>query len=637
VSVAQADTTGYFRLNGIPSGRYYITAGLSTSPTYYPGVLESIDAKTVNVVAGSTVAGIDFALLNPVEIVVTGRVVIEGGGALPLDVAGLIGAAIVPNNVPKPTALMRMISARASDGSRASTTVRADGSFTLPLPPGGTQIVVQSLPMGYYVKSIFAGALDILRSPFTVDEGPLPEIVVTLTRTAPSSNPPVATVSGRVTGVPADGAPRWVILQSGTAGPAVFGIPATIAEIPVQNDGTFEAGGVPVGSYFINPLQTGQAPAARQPLVVPREGLSGIEVTWPAARPVRGAPSPRPIPGFNVRGRVETIPGATMPPQARLVSLSRPQPTKEAAVSGDGTFEFSDVTSGAYELHVGRDALLVGRNFTVGNQDIGGAQIKSAVETRGRVVMADGSKMPSPVFQIQSQYAGGYAGDPRPSPTIQREFDVNVDGTFTVGGVHGEQRISVLGLPLPYSVKSITYGSTDLLTNPLVLSSPPTSEIEVTLERTSAAVPNFSFVYQYGHDTLLRPNSIDSVRGTFTKDMIGDPSHTFNLRLTPTEVDQIEKKLVDIDFWNAQKYPSVFTMPNPGPMGCSSTGRQPIFLFVVRSGTSKELTWMDQDLVCGAPNPAGADLRSLMKLIQGIIGSKPEFQQLPKPRGMYID
>src|SRR5262245_9031169 len=213
MSVAQADKTGHFRLDGIPPGRYYITAGLSTSPTYHPGVVESIDAKTVNVVSGSTVTGIDFALMNPVEIAVTGRVVIEGGGTLPLDVAGLIGAAVVPNNVPKPPALLRMISSRVSDGSRASTTVRADGSFSLPLPPGDTQIVVQALPMGYYVKSILAGALDILQSPFTVEEGAFPEIVVTLTRTPPSSNPPVATVSGRVNGVPADGSPRWVILQ----------------------------------------------------------------------------------------------------------------------------------------------------------------------------------------------------------------------------------------------------------------------------------------------------------------------------------------------------------------------------------------------------------------------------------------
>src|SRR4030095_4420857 len=150
-------------------------------------------------------------------------------------------------------------------------------------------------------------------------------------------------------------------------------------------------------------------------------------------------------------------------------------------------------------------------------QDVAGIEIKSATEVRGRVVMSDGSRPASPFFQIKSEYDAGNAGNAGAMQTIQREFAVEPDGSFTLGVVRGEQRISVLGLPVSYSVKSIPYGSTDLLSNPLSLNAPPTSEILVTLENTGVRTPDFRFVYQFGHDTLRQPNAVDSLRGTFTR------------------------------------------------------------------------------------------------------------------------
>jgi hypothetical protein len=633
LSVVQTDETGYYRLDGIPPGRYYVTAGLTDISTYYPGVLEAIDAKTVNVVVRSTVTGVDFALGRFPDILVSGRVVIEGGGSLPLDSAGLIGSAIVGNSVPKPAALMRMIAARSSDGMRSSTTVRADGTFSLPLQPGGTQIAVQTLPMGYYLKSIVAGSLDLLQVPLTVGETPPAEIVVTLTQTPPSTNLALTTVRGRVNGLPADTTARWVIVQSGTSGPAAIGIPSTISEIPIRSDGTFEVRGVPGGTYFISSFPSS---AARQTLVVPAEGVNGVELSWAPPRPARAAPSPRSVNVFGVRGRVETIPGAPMPPAVRLTPAVPSQRSKEVVVGSDGAFEFRDVASGRYELHAGRDELAVARSFAV-NREIGGITLKSAVELRGRVVMADGSRMPSPAFQIQSEYAGGGAGNAQTLPTVQREFDVRDDGTFTIGVVQGEQRISVLGLPVSLSVESITFGGTDLVANPLSIAEMPNAEILVTLQPTGIVAPTFSFVYEYGHNGLFHANLIDTARGIYTRDMVGDPPRTFSFRLVQAESDQIEAKLDAIGFWNDEKYPRVFTVPNPGPGGCVSTGRQPMFLAVTRGDVSKELTWLDRDNVCRAFNQAGSELRSLMDLIRTTIESRPEYQQLPRPRGMYID
>jgi hypothetical protein len=51
----------------------------------------------------------------------------------------------------------------------------------------------------------------------------------------------------------------------------------------------------------------------------------------------------------------------------------------------------------------------------------------------------------------------------------------------------------------------------------------------------------------------------------------------------------------------------------------------------------RRFKWLDQDGLCGGPNPAGADLRSLMRLIRNIIDSKPEQAQFTRPRAIYID
>jgi hypothetical protein len=120
-----------------------------------------------------------------------------------------------------------------------------------------------------------------------------------------------------------------------------------------------------------------------------------------------------------------------------------------------------------------------------------------------------------------------------------------------------------------------------------------------------------------------------------TKDMVVDPSRTYQLRLTDAQLSEIEMKLDQIDFWNSEKYPSVFTMPNRGPNGCVSTSSQPMFLLVKRGEVSKELTWMDQDTLC-SPNEAGRDLRSLRDLIRQIITSTPVSPLPPPPRGMYV-
>jgi hypothetical protein len=73
-SLAQTDSAGDYRLENIPPGRYYITAGFVDFPTYHPGTTTLAGATVVLVKAGATTANIDFPLARPVNLKVSGRV-----------------------------------------------------------------------------------------------------------------------------------------------------------------------------------------------------------------------------------------------------------------------------------------------------------------------------------------------------------------------------------------------------------------------------------------------------------------------------------------------------------------------------------------------------------------------------------
>src|SRR5678816_636821 len=68
------DSQGRYKLENVLPGRYYITAGFVDLPTYYPGVSAVSGATVVNVLSGTPVTGINFAVTNTLGVAVSGRV-----------------------------------------------------------------------------------------------------------------------------------------------------------------------------------------------------------------------------------------------------------------------------------------------------------------------------------------------------------------------------------------------------------------------------------------------------------------------------------------------------------------------------------------------------------------------------------
>jgi hypothetical protein len=80
-SLAETDSMGRYRLENVPPGNYYITAGRANLPTYYPGTLEIAKGTVVSITSAITISDIDFILqetsrpLPPRAHSVSGRVV----------------------------------------------------------------------------------------------------------------------------------------------------------------------------------------------------------------------------------------------------------------------------------------------------------------------------------------------------------------------------------------------------------------------------------------------------------------------------------------------------------------------------------------------------------------------------------
>ncbi len=139
---------------------------------------------------------------------------------------------------------------------------------------------------------------------------------------------------------------------------------------------------------------------------------------------------------------------------------------------------------------------------------------------------------------------------------------------------------------------------------------------------------DFNLIFRYG---VGAKNELDTFAGTFTKDMIGDPSITIDLLLTEEELDRIYQKMAEVDFF---AYPDEFSINvAPGEPVGMVTPHSSYYFRVEYNTEVKELRW--EDRIVNEDGEADR-LRALTRLIQDIIRARQEFQELPPPRGGYM-
>jgi hypothetical protein len=182
--------------------------------------------------------------------------------------------------------------------------------------------------------------------------------------------------------------------------------------------------------------------------------------------------------GVALRGRLTGAASALpSPPRVFLYELEADR-GDEVPIAADGSFMFLNVPPGYYSVQpVGSNyAATALARIRVTDRDIGDLVVSvfRSIDAPARVVMDDNSALPTrPPLRIYAI---------RSSDPVGRE--IPPDGRFTWTVAEDEQFIVVQNLPEGYFVKSMTYGTVDLLKHPLKLDpAVPPAELRITIGR----------------------------------------------------------------------------------------------------------------------------------------------------------
>jgi Spy/CpxP family protein refolding chaperone len=99
-SLTQTDSSGRYRLDNVPPGRYYIAAGRVDLPTYYPGTLDVTRGTTISITSAGVVPDIDFIVQDTSAAPApAGGVGLRGRGTAPAG-GGVRGGPAAGANAP---------------------------------------------------------------------------------------------------------------------------------------------------------------------------------------------------------------------------------------------------------------------------------------------------------------------------------------------------------------------------------------------------------------------------------------------------------------------------------------------------------------------------------------------------------
>src|SRR5688572_17209095 len=220
----------------------------------------------------------------------------------------------------------------------------------------------------------------------------------------------------------------------------------------------------------VTPVATSTTPSNTIPAAPPAATFNPIPVAGipPVATPAANAPS-IPSAGVSVRGHVTRLPGASAALRANLILPGTQPVTTSAVVGPDGSFEFFNVRPGNYNLNLSVPVPF--RPIVVGNTDVSGIEftVPPMRTTQGRISVESAGALPQRVF-LQVYHPNG---------VVNMGMTLQPDGSFNVLLPEGEHRLVVNAQG--YLVRAVTYGSSDLLREPLRLTNTENAQLMVTL------------------------------------------------------------------------------------------------------------------------------------------------------------
>lgn len=251
------------------------------------------------------------------------------------------------------------------------------------------------------------------------------------------------------------------LMGGGPGNPFGPGGPGSPNVAAIGADGSFEFLRVAPGNYTLS-VSSFNAALPNLPIVVTDKD---INVGLPAG------------PGVKVSGLVGLGANSPRPANLRVVLTgSSAWAQLEVPINAAGEFEFPNVPAGTYSLRTVPGSSAEIAKVIAADREIRGLVIPALVELAGQVTLADGSTLPtaSTALMIAAERADG----------TSTATAAGRNGAFRLPLGEGEYRISFGKLPPGLAVKSMSYGPSDLLANPLKLNGASAlTEIRLILEK----------------------------------------------------------------------------------------------------------------------------------------------------------
>ena len=357
---------------------------------------------------------------------------------------------------------------RASNGDRISLKgssaskvldVGAGGAFEFTdVPPGTYQVVVGPMvtmdPITVVVTDkdlsgvrVFVPDVVTLRGTVTVEGGgPNPRFQMTFTRVDGSAQaaPTSVTVATRLTAT----------LHSGQYRITSSGLP---------------------NGYTLKAATMGSTNLLTEPLKVSIADSDLVMITLAVASQP---------PWVKVSGRLNSGTAKTTSTTSVTMTGSPTADVLNVPVKADGSFEFPRVLPGSYTAFAVTDSRASApANVTVGATDVVNVSLRMPAlkEVSGRITVQGNVPMPRVFFSLAP------VGASLPGGSTNVPANPQQDGTFSVQLPEGDRQISVVlnTIPAGYKLASFTYGTTDLLKNPLKVALTDKTELRVGFDATA--------------------------------------------------------------------------------------------------------------------------------------------------------